>query len=189
MKKNNGFTLLELLIVVGILLLLMGIAAPMLYKYVERTHKTADVQSAKAIAEEFSVEFYSNPELHDEVLDAAAGNSKNNINIIAYCDAGSDTWTVSGNSEDLKNFVNESIYSRPIKYKKAIDPSYNVLPEEDELGMRMYALGSWDEFTPKGWAIAVVDDKPVVYLTDGGRLTQGVSPLVCPDYPGAIGER
>ena len=189
MKNNKGFTLTELLVVVGIMAILVGISAPLLTKYVDRTRKSADVSSAKAIAEEFSTEFYTNQEFHDQTMELAKSTSGNTVNIIAYCEAGAENWNVYGNNEEIKDFVNESVYSRPIQYKKKIDPRYRSLPEEDRDNTIKYACGSWEEFTPKGWAIAIVDEKPVVFVTDGAVLTQGVSPLVCPEYPGAIGEK
>ena len=189
MKNNKGFSLIELIIVISILAILLGITAPLLIRYVDRANKSADVASAKAIAEEFGLAFYSDPALHEEALAIASKNSSESVSIIAYCEAGAESWNVYGNFEDLEEYVNDSVYSRPIKYRKAIDPRYATLPDESEDNVIKYACGSWSEFTPKGWAIAIVDEKPVVFITDGAVLTQGVSPLVCPEYPGAIGEK
>ena len=189
MKKNNGFSLIELIVAIGIMAILIGVSAPMLIKYVDQTNKSADVASAKAIAEEFGMAFYTDPDFHDEALAIAKNGGESTVNIIAYCEAGAENWNVYGNYADLETYVNESVYSRPIKYRKKINPRYAPLPEENADNEVKYACGSWSEFTPKGWAIAIVDDKPVVFVTDGAVLTQGVSPLVCPEYPGAIGEK
>lgn len=48
-KKNKGFTLIELIIVVAILAILVGILAPQYTKYVEKSRRAADMNNAKAI--------------------------------------------------------------------------------------------------------------------------------------------
>lgn len=48
-KKNKGFTLIELIIVVAILAILVGILAPQYTKYVEKSRRAADMSNAKAI--------------------------------------------------------------------------------------------------------------------------------------------
>ena len=185
MEKNKGFSLVELIIIIAILVIIIGIAVPFFYKYFENSKKSADVASAKAIQEEVSMEYYSNPAFYNAANAVAALNTTGTTNIIAYCDSGSETWTVYGNDSVLSDFMNSSCEARPIRYRKPIDPRYEATPEEERDNTYKYALGSWNNFTPKVWAIAVVDDKPVVFVTDGGTITQGVSPLVCPEYPAA----
>ena len=48
-KKNKGFTLIELVIVVAILAILVGILAPQYTKYVEKSRRSADMNNAKEI--------------------------------------------------------------------------------------------------------------------------------------------
>ena len=48
-KKNEGFTLIELIIVVAILAILVGILAPQYTKYVEKSRRSADMSNAKEI--------------------------------------------------------------------------------------------------------------------------------------------
>lgn len=185
MKKNNkGFSLIELIIVISILAILALVATVSLMRYLERSKKIADVNSAKALTEEFRAEYYSNPELYATVNTLSAENTGTFTKIIAWCDSTDDEWTVADDSALLAETLNDSCPIRPIRYTKTIDPSYTATPEEEEDGAWKYALGSWNDFTPKGWAIAVVDNKPVVFVTNGKNLTQGVSPLVCEEYPG-----
>lgn len=48
-KKNKGFTLIELIIVVAILAILVGILAPGYTKYVEKSRRATDMHNAKEI--------------------------------------------------------------------------------------------------------------------------------------------
>lgn len=184
MKENKGFSLVELIIAISILAILTTVISISLVKYLERTNKVADVNSAKAITEEFRMEYYSNPEFYSEVNAIAGANTSTNTEIIAYCDASDTEWTVRSSAPAVSEFMNENCAVRQIRYRKPIDPSYDATPEEEADKEWKYVLGSFNDFTPKGWAIALVDDKPVVFVTDGDTLTQGVSPLVCADYPG-----
>lgn len=50
MKKNNkGFSLVELIIVIAIMAILAGAIAPALIRYIDKSRKSSDVTSAKAI--------------------------------------------------------------------------------------------------------------------------------------------
>lgn len=48
-KKNTGFSLVELIIVVAILAILVGLLAPQYVKYVEKSKKTADASNMQEI--------------------------------------------------------------------------------------------------------------------------------------------
>lgn len=51
MKKTNnkGFSLVELIVVIAIMAVLVGVAAPTFTKYVEQARRSTDVQNAEAI--------------------------------------------------------------------------------------------------------------------------------------------
>lgn len=49
MKNNKGFSLVELIIVIAIMAILVGVMAPQLIKYVEKTNAANDVQVCDSI--------------------------------------------------------------------------------------------------------------------------------------------
>lgn len=49
MRDNKGFSLVELIIVLAIMAVLVGVIAPMLIKYVEKTKVSADIQLCDTI--------------------------------------------------------------------------------------------------------------------------------------------
>lgn len=49
MKNSKGFSLVELIIVIAIMALLVGVMAPQLIKYIEKTNVSADIQLCDTI--------------------------------------------------------------------------------------------------------------------------------------------
>ena len=49
MKNNKGFSLVELIIVIAIMAILVGVMAPQLIKYIEKSKVAADTQAADAV--------------------------------------------------------------------------------------------------------------------------------------------
>ncbi len=47
--NNKGFSLVELIIVIAIMAILVGVLAPQLMKYVERSRQSKDIQSVDAV--------------------------------------------------------------------------------------------------------------------------------------------
>ena len=49
MKSNKGFSLVELIIVIAIMAILVGVMAPQLIKYIEKSKVSADTQAADSV--------------------------------------------------------------------------------------------------------------------------------------------
>ncbi len=49
MRNNKGFSLVELIIVIAIMAILVGVMAPQLIKYIEKTNVSSDVQLCDSI--------------------------------------------------------------------------------------------------------------------------------------------
>ncbi len=49
MKNNKGFSLVELIIVIAIMAILVGVMAPQLIKYIEKTNVSSDTQLADTV--------------------------------------------------------------------------------------------------------------------------------------------
>lgn len=50
-KNNKGFSLVELIVVIAIMIVLVAVLAPVFTKYVEQSRRATDVQNANTIAE------------------------------------------------------------------------------------------------------------------------------------------
>ena len=49
MKNNKGFSLVELIIVIAIMAILVGVMAPQLIKYIEKTNVSSDTQTCDTV--------------------------------------------------------------------------------------------------------------------------------------------
>ena len=49
MKNNKGFSLVELIIVIAIMAILVGVMAPQLIKYIEKTNVSSDAQTCDSL--------------------------------------------------------------------------------------------------------------------------------------------
>ncbi len=50
-KNNKGFSLVELIVVIAIMVVLVAVLAPVFSKYIESSRRSTDVQNASSIAE------------------------------------------------------------------------------------------------------------------------------------------
>lgn len=70
MKNNKGFSLVELIIVIAIMAVLVGVIAPQLLKYIEKSNVSADTQLCDAVRTAIEV-----ASVDPKVMDAADSQS------------------------------------------------------------------------------------------------------------------
>ena len=65
-KNNKGFSLVELIVVIAIMAVLVGVLAPQLIKYVEKSREATDIQNCDSIASTLK-SYYSDKEETKEI--------------------------------------------------------------------------------------------------------------------------
>ena len=66
-KNNKGFSLVELIVVIAIMAVLVGVLAPQLMKYVEKSREATDIQNCDSIASSLKA-YYSDKEDRKSVV-------------------------------------------------------------------------------------------------------------------------
>ena len=163
MKKNNGFSLVELLVVIAVMAILAVTIAPALMRYIDKSRKADDLNAAGVIADSF------NSVMANEDAFEAANSLGDNV-VIMMASAEDEEWTLRTGLDDpsgkLKELMDETCPPPPVMYKKEVDPSDAATSTTS------------DKFTPKGWAIALFNGHACVLITDGtddGSLPAGMS--------------
>ena len=68
-KDNKGFSLVELIVVIAIMAVLVGVLAPQLIKYVEKSREATDIQTCDNIATALKT-YYADEEVSASATDA-----------------------------------------------------------------------------------------------------------------------
>jgi type IV pilus assembly protein PilA len=90
-KNNNGFSLVELIIVIAIMAVLVGVLAPQFIKYVEQSRRSRDIQTAQEIREAVLAE------IADGTIKGNTLSTMAQANMAASLHTISETPTVAGN--------------------------------------------------------------------------------------------
>jgi type IV pilus assembly protein PilA len=161
MKKNKGFSLVELIIVIAIMAILAAAIAPALIRYIDKSRKADDIAAAETVNTAVQTSL-SNEDAYDEIM------SKMNGTILATANADAAFTAVGGTYTAFLQEVNSNLGGKApkLKYKKTLETG---------------------GFIPAGWAIACSNGKPVVYITNGTATTAGngmveVQPSISKDY-------
>jgi type IV pilus assembly protein PilA len=72
-KNNNGFSLVELIIVIAIMAVLVGVLAPQFIKYVEQSRRSRDIQTAQEVREAVLADIADNSLTGSDTITAASG--------------------------------------------------------------------------------------------------------------------
>lgn len=156
MKKNKGFSLVELIIVIAIMAILAAAIAPALIRYIDKSRRADDVTAAGTINSSMTAAL-ANEDIYDEIFKVSAGT------IVMAADEGTGNWsinsTIGATGTQLAKEMDSSCKPPKIKYKKAIDKADTYTNKD---------------FTPGAWAVAVSKEgKPLVYICASGQKATG----------------
>ena len=94
MKKNQGFSLVELIVVIAIMAILVGVLAPAYLRYVEKSRKSSDVSAISdimAAAEKIAIDVqYDLPANTKFTISIAQNTGAVTLNVGANTDAAAD---------------------------------------------------------------------------------------------------
>ena len=89
-KNNKGFSLVELIVVIAIMAVLVGVLAPQLIKYVEKSREATDIQNCDSIASTLK-SYYSDKEVTGNIEVTLNDSGITASDTSALADAGIDT--------------------------------------------------------------------------------------------------
>lgn len=127
-KNNKGFSLVELIVVIAIMAVLVGVLAPQLMKYVEKSREATDIQNCDSIASSLKAYYSDKEDQTDDVTINVTSTGVSETDDPAVKDAGMVKTKLKG-----KNWTNIAITYKPadgsIEYKTteaANKPYYKV---------------------------------------------------------------
>lgn len=109
LKNTKAFTLVELLVVIGIILVLASIAVPAMFKAREQANRTVCLSNVRGIGQGMAV--YAN-------------ENEDKFPVTATASGGEDAEIVFGRIYNNKNFNNLSVFVCPNR-KRSIPPTYD----------------------------------------------------------------
>ena len=110
-KANKGFTLVELIIVVAIIAVLTAVAAPQYIKYVERSKKASDINTAGAILSAAKV-VAVDPDVDDDTFtvtwDTTGSGAAGDISVSGLTDGTAVTGVTGTTVKPVSKFATEA---------------------------------------------------------------------------------
>ena len=121
-KNNKGFSLVELIVVIAIMAVLIGVLAPQLMKYVEKSREATDIQNCDSIASALKAYYADKEDQTDDVTINVTSTGVSETSDPAVKDAGMVKTKLKG-----KNWSNIAIKYKPadgsIEYTITEDPT------------------------------------------------------------------
>ena len=105
MRNNKGFSLVELIIVIAIMAILVGVMAPQLIKYIEKTNVSSDTQLCDSVKTAITTAM-----MDPTVLEEAASTTLINT-------------TLGSNESTLSNIGNSTRFAKSVAETLGVDPS------------------------------------------------------------------
>ena len=106
MKNNKGFSLVELIIVIAIMAILVGVMAPQLIKYIEKTNVSADTQLADSVKTAITTTIMDPAVINKHGDQVASAQKVTTWTPVASLQGNStDATTVKGGVEEILGFT------------------------------------------------------------------------------------
>lgn len=135
-KTDRGFSLIELIIAIAILIILTGLLVPQFMKYIEKSRKAACLNNVDVMIKEYQVAMIDNPDITpEEALEMMVKRgmecpSKGEYKIL-YPKGNKDSFVVNcrvhgnveGASTDPKVAIGDSVYKEMLKFLKDYTPA------------------------------------------------------------------
>ena len=111
MKNNKGFSLVELIIVIAIMAILVGVMAPQLIKYIEKTNQSADIQLCDSVKTAVTTAIMD-PDVARKGVTLADGTGKTIANVCSDSDFQAAAQEILGGGD---TYVNGKLKSKLAK--------------------------------------------------------------------------
>ena len=168
MKKNKGFSLVELIIVIAIMAILAAAIAPALIRYIDKSRKADDVTAAGTIQTAVQSAI-SNEAAYDEVMAAIPANGT--VDLLSAT-AGATGFGLINNTAPTGVTNSAATFIREV--------NSNIGGEVPKLKYRKQLDGRG---VPSGWIVGISSNgKPVVYISDSSSNKIQVQPVIDPSY-------
>ena len=115
MKNNKGFSLVELIIVIAIMAILVGVMAPQLIKYIEKTNVSSDTQLCDTVKSAITTAMMDPVVLQNDPNGIPAANAVSSVSSINKSSADD---TFNGTLYEILGF-NPSEIDNHLKSKKS----------------------------------------------------------------------
>ena len=105
MRNNKGFSLVELIIVIAIMAILVGVMAPQLIKYIEKTNVSSDTQLCDTVKQAITTAITDAATANDAAARTFITNNSNGWKDLSVIDGGTANAFTSSVAEALNTTV------------------------------------------------------------------------------------